>query len=240
MNKLISVSAISAILIIAVLAITAMPSKASAKKECFTQYGGGETCIDIDEDGKLDVDKTVWNPESDDFEDNIKASEHKFSEGNKVRFRIRVKNTGDIRLENIELEDVLPSFVRYSSGDGDGKSDNTRVEFDEFDLNPGESEEFEFTAKVDFDGVSPKDSTVCLTNVARAEGEHKDDEDETESDSDFANFCVKTGKVLGKESPKRMPVTGGSEDQTMANLILAGAISSGLILVGFGLKKIAN
>ncbi len=243
MNKFITVPAIAAI-IMAAMVITAMPTKALAKRECTPQYGGGETCVE--KNGDLEVDKKIKNPKTGDFEDHIKPSggsnPYTFGANDTINFSIVVENTGDIRIENIKLEDILPSYLKYKGGDGDGKNDNTKVVFDEFDLDPGEEEEFEFTAKIGSEGILPKDNRVCLTNVAKAKGE-LEDSDDVVKDSDDADFCIELPKVKGKESPKMLPRTGGSEDQSqkqMANLILAGSISAGLILVGFGLKKIAD
>lgn len=218
---------------------------AFARQECIKQYGGGETCIDI-ENGDLEVNKKILNPRTDDYEDHIKPSggsnPYTFTANERIEFSIVVKNVGDIRIEDIELEDILPSFVKYRSGDGDGKDGDTKVEFDEFDLDPGEEKEFEFTAKVESDGVLPKDDRICVTNIAKAEGKLEESNDEVD-DADYANFCIELPKVKGKEAPKQLPKTGGfiSEDnQQVANLILAGSISAGLVLVGFGLKKIAD
>ncbi len=237
---------IKAITVLAVMIGVAIGSTNSvyAARECVQNYGGGETCVD--KDGDLEVNKKIKNPRTGDFEDHIKPSggsnPYTFKASQTITFSIVVKNTGDIRIENIKLEDILPSYVKYRSGDGDGKNDNSKVVFDEFDLNPDEEEEFEFTAKVSSDGILPKDKRICLTNVAKAKGELEDSNEKVD-DSDSADFCVELPKVLGKESPKVLPRTGGSEDenrQKLAYMILAGSISAGLVLVGFGLKKIAE
>jgi uncharacterized repeat protein (TIGR01451 family) len=226
-------------LVVVLGAIQISSIKSYAETECVEQYGGGETCIE-NKEGELEVNKEVYNPETGDWEDHIDGSDYTFGESETIKFRISVKNVGDIRIEDINLEDILPSFVKYRDGDGDGKDDDTKVEFEDFDLNPGEKKTFEFTVKVDSD--LPNDDRICLTNIATAEGEFENSDNNVD-DSDYANFCLENGKVKGKESPKSLPVTGGSLDlnrQEMANLILAGSISLGLILVGFGLKKIAN
>ncbi len=230
-------------LILSIGALQISTVNSYAKKVCVDQYGGGETCIE-DKEGDLEVNKKIKNPETGDFEDHIKASggshPYTFRAGETITFSIVVKNVGDITIENIKLEDILPSFVKYRNGDGDGKDNNTKVEFDEFTLDAGESKEFEFTAKVSSD--LPKNDRICLTNIAKAKGE-LENSDEKVDDSDYANFCLELPKVKGKESPKRLPVTGGSlevSQKEKANLILAGSISLGLILVGFGLKKISN
>lgn len=219
-------------LLTAVFVITAVSmlfaQNAKAEK-CVTIYGGGEKCVS--EDAKLKVEKSVWNPEKKDWQDHIGSKEHKFDANDKIQFRIRVKNTGDVEIKDINLEDHLPSFVRYKDGDGEGKKDDTRVEFDKFDLKPGESKEFEFTAKVADDGILPKDDNICLTNVAKAEGKRADN-DKEEDAIDYANFCIELPKVKGKEAPKALPKTGID--------LIPGALAMGLVFVGFGLRKLTK
>ena len=232
----------SIFVVVSAVAFLVLPSKASAREVCFTQYGGGETCVNVDEDSQIKVDKKILNPKSDQYEDHIKASggsyPYKFSEGEKIEFQITVRNIGDVKLVNIKLTDVLPSFVKYKSGDGEKNKDGTEVEFDIGSLDPDEKETVEFTAKIASDGILPKDDRLCLTNIAKVKAIRDDDRDKKESAVDYANFCVELPKVLGKESIKVLPTTGGVEIDPEKLAILA--IASGLMLVGFGIKRITS
>ena len=217
-----------------VMAITTGTSAVYAE-ECFTQYGGGETCVD--EDADLKVDKKIYNPKSKDYENHINRKDgshpYTFDNDDKIYFTIVVENTGDVKIEDIKLVDVMPSVIEYNSGDGDEESGN-KVVFDEFDLDPGEEKEFDFSAKVDFGGITPDDDYICVSNVAKAKGDREDNGEE-ESDTDYANFCIELdGKVLGKESIKHLPKTGFIDP----NVALIGVTSLGLILVGYGLIKV--
>lgn len=215
-----------------VMAITTGTSAVYAE-ECFTQYGGGETCVD--EDAELKVEKKIYNPESEDYESHVDRDEHMFEDGDKIYFTIVVTNTGDVKIEDIELVDIMPSILEYAGGDGDDK-DNNKVVFDEFDLEPGEDKEFDFSTKVDFDGIKPEDDYICVSNVAEAEGTREDDGEEI-SNADYSNFCVELdGKVLGKEKIKHLPKTGFIDP----NALLIGVTSLGLVLVGYGLRKAAK
>ncbi len=225
MNKNITAS----LAVFVAIATTMLFAQNARAEKCVTQYGGGKICVS--EDAKLKVEKSVWNPEKKDWQDHIGSKEHKFDANNKIKFRIRVKNTGDVEIKDINLEDHLPSFVKYKDGDGEGKKDDTRVEFDKFDLKPGESKEFEFTAKVADDGILPKDDNICLTNVAKAEGKRADN-DKKEDAIDYANFCIELPKVKGKEAPKALPKTGID--------LIPGALAMGLVFVGFGLRKLTK
>lgn len=213
-------------------------NSAKAGQICYPEYGGGETCVDVD-DTDLDVNKTIWNPLSDSYEDHISPNSgsypYLFDPSEKISFRIEVKNTGDVRIEDISLVDILPQFVKYYDGDGDGKNDDTKVEFDEFDLDAGESETFEFRAKVASDGILPKDDKICLTNVAEAEGNVEDSDDE-ESGVDYANFCI---DLPGKEKPGSLPVTGGLKSDG-SWLVLVSLVAGGFLLIGFGMRRLSK
>lgn len=223
--------------------ILLLPKKSEAKEVCYTQYGGGETCVDVEEDSELRVDKQIYNPRAGEWENHVKESggsfPYKFEAEETIRFRIKVENTGDVRIEDIKTQDILPSFLKYRDGDGGGKNDDTRVEFDEFDLDPGQEETFEFRARVADDGVLPNDDRICLTNIAKAEGVREDDDDDEESDVDYANFCIELPEVLGKEAPEKLPVTGFFEPKG-AQKILILSLSAGMVLAGYGIRKLAS
>lgn len=226
---------ITVIAVLMAVTVGFTPSRALAR-ECFTQYGGGEICTS--DNPRLEVNKEVYNPDKKKYQDNIKKDEHTFEKSDRIYFKIKVKNTGDIEIKNIDLVDNMPSILEYSKGDGDDSNDGTKVSFDDFDLKPGESETFEFSAKVKSTGIDPDEDYVCVANVAKAKGERKDN-GEKEDDADYANFCIemRRGRVLSlKESITRLPTTGFID----LNTALIGSTSIGLILLGLGLRKIAK
>ena len=214
-----------------------------AKTICWEVYGGGEECKEVDENSQLQVNKTIWNPKSEKWEDHISSSSgsypYTFSAEQTVTFRIEVKNTGDVKLKDIKVKDTLPAYIIYNNGDGNGTDNNKKVEFDSFDLDPGQSKTFVFEAKVADDGVLPKDDVLCLTNVAEAKGK-RDDNDNEEKNVDYANFCLNLPQVKSKEVIKELPVTGINPTQEMARNIAIISTALGLILVGYGIKKLAN
>jgi len=241
MNKIAIASVIASIT--AFTAVVFMPIKvAEAREICFTQYGGGETCIDESEDSKLKVDKKIYNPKSGDYEDHIKAESgsnpYTFTEGEEIKFKFTVKNDGDVDLVDVEAEDILPSYLKYEGGDGDENDEGDKIGFDIGDLDVGESKTFEFTAEIADDGILPNDDMVCLTNIVKAEGKRKDHKDEKEEAVDYANFCIDLPEVLGKETIKVLPTTGGLK--VTPEQLMIGSIASGLVLVGFGIKQFAD
>ncbi len=220
--KIITLSAI------AVLAGLVVSNKTvDAKEICFTQYGGGETCVNVDENAEIDVDKKVAEKDGD-YTDHLKSSVHTFSAGDKVYFKITVKNKGDVDLKDVTLRDVLPDFLSFGKmieGDSPSKS-GSELKWELGDLKKGETETVKFYANVDDEEDLPKDDKACLTNVAKATGKRTDNNDK-EDDADYSNFCIELGDVLGEEAPTKLPKAG-----TGLELALAGIVSaaSGLLI----------
>jgi uncharacterized repeat protein (TIGR01451 family) len=213
-------------------AVTPMLFATQAKADqCFTQYGGGETCVE-NKDAKIKVNKEIYNPETRDWEDHISSSSHKFEAEDKIRFRITVKNIGDIEIKDIRVVDVLPDFISYKDGDGDKISNGREVEFDKFDLDAGDSKDFEFRVKVANNGILPKDDKICLSNIAKAKGVRADDEDKKEDAVDYSNFCIGLPSKSDKEKITYLPKTGFD--------IVPAALSAGLVFVGLGIKKFSR
>ena|SRR3989344_4841070 len=229
MNKSHTRPLVAVFIVAAALMLSASQVKAS---ECTPNYGGGETCVN-DKDAKLRVNKEIWNPETKKWVDHIDSKSYMFDAKDKILFRITVKNVGDVKITDIKVEDILPSYVRYLDGDGDGKNDDEKVEFKKFDLDEGEKKSFEFRARVASSNILPKDSKICLTNIAKAKGQKDDSEDRDDEESavDYSNFCIDlpNGK---KEKITKLPTTG-------FDFGVVG-LSTGLVLVGFGLRKLTR
>lgn len=208
-----------------------------AKQICTTQYGGGETCVNVSDNPDLEVNKTIYNPKSGDYESDISSNKgsnpYVFTSDEKIKFRITVKNVGDIEIKDINAYDVLPTFLVYSSGDGDDRKDGKEVKFEIGDLKPGEEKSFTFKAKIENDGISPKSDKICLSNIATAKGKRADDLKKSEDSADYANFCITLGKVLGKAKISKLPTTGSEN-------VFALGLSVGLVLVGYGVRKLSD
>lgn len=203
-----NIKAFIAVVMLTVASIFYTKAPVSANEVCFTQYGGGETCIETEDDAQIRVDKKV-SDEDGNYNDHLKSSVHKFEAEDKVYFKINVENKGDVDLVDVELKDVLPDFLNYGKTiDGPSASVNgNEIKWDLGRLNVGESETVKFYAKVVDEKDLPTDDKVCLTNVARAEGEREDNGEE-EKDADYANFCIELGDILGEEAPTKLPKAG--------------------------------
>lgn len=189
-------------LILGFLVVVLAPKSVFAK--CEQEYGGGETCI---YNKSFNIDKQVRLEGDDDWEDKVTGVE----EGDEIEFRIRVKNTGEITVDDMKMKDSLPDGLKKISGD-------LTEEWDDFE--PGETKTFRITVEVEdeeFDRDSP--FSDCYVNEARV---YFDGEEEGKAE---AAVCI-TGDEITE-----LPETGA--DATLL-MTIAGLSSLGL---GIVLKK---
>ena len=204
---------------------------AFADSACQPQYGGGQTC---EPTGNILVNKTVKDPISGNFVDNLDINNTKFAPLQVVQFRITVTNVGNIPLSNIAIKDIFPQFVKFISGVGtfDENSNSLNITVD--NLNVNESKTFEIAAQVTTNDRLPNDKgVICVTNqaVALIPGVQK---------SDNSEFCIQKQEQVTKDGlkvftpveVKKTPATGPEM------LPLIGLIPSGI--AGFLLRRKAS
>lgn len=169
------------------------------------QYGEVEVTKDIT------LDKKVKKPNTDEWVDNLFASDYKFSPGQEVIFKVIVKNTGDKDLENVKFKDILPDYLKHVAGD---------LEII-FNLDVGQTKEFEIKAQVVDSNSLPDDKGIyCVVNTAEVQLND-------EVDKDTAQICIEK-KVLGFAA---LPEAGPEHSA----LILGGSLI--LALAGWVLIK---
>lgn len=184
----------------ALVAVFLIPATALAD-----QYGEVEVSKDIS------LDKKVKKPGTDEWVDNLFASDYKYAPEQEIEFKITVANAGDRDLENIKLKDILPSYLNHVSGD---------LEYT-FNLSVDESRDFYIKARVvRIDELANDQGLYCLVNTAEAWFNDQVDKDTTQ-------ICIEK-KVLGFVA---IPEAGPAENR----LILFG--STMLALAGWALIK---
>lgn len=198
---------------IAVLFATSFPLVTAAK---------ADTCSDpyqpCPEDAQ--VDKTVKNPKTGLWEEDIEIYEYPFMPTQTVEYKIMYRNNGNVDLHNVVIKDRLPQYLDWKSGPGSYDSNTKTLTYNVGDL-PKDSgwKEITFEAKIVDEDALPRDSYVCQDNLTwiEVDGEVKD--------RDTAKMCVKLGEVLPAELPK-----AGAE-KTVALIVLSGAMLSGGLLL---------
>lgn len=205
-------------LMIAALAGGVLSSPALAKSWiCITTYGGGEECYESEKED-YDIEKKVTKTGEGIWKDKISG----LTAGDKVYFKVTVKNTGDVDADDAEIRDELPRYLedpKEVGGDGDFEFDGDDIEIDVDDFDAGEEKEFVYRARVIDD--LPDNAKFCSYNIASlyVDG-HKEG-------SDDAEVCFETGEVLGEVS--ELPQAGA----TPLGVVLAGA----MLVVGWGLRR---
>ncbi len=185
---------------------------------CEPIYGGGQTCISK---GNIVLNKTVQNPTTNAFVDNLSLSnDPKFVANQDVTFQLTLVNSGDKNLSEVSVTDTFPSYINFVSGPGTFDSNTKNLTFKVFNLGAGESRTYTIKARV----VSslPTDPAVnCVVNQAKAVS------DSNEA-SDVSQVCLQntvTTKggfpVLGTPTVKQTPATG-PEMLPLFGLIPAG------------------
>lgn len=153
---------------------------------CTPVYGGGQTCVTS---GNLVINKTVANPKTNEMVDSLGVNDPKFAPENIVSFRLVVTNNGGTTLSNVEVKDIFPQFVSFTTGMGSFDNNTKTLTFKIDSLNPNESKTFPLQGKIAPASQLPQDQgTVCVVNQATAQAEGQNSQDN-------AQFCIEK-KVL--------------------------------------------
>ena len=176
----------------------------------------------------LSIDKMVGKPfetkggfTDQDYVDNLSPSDPRFSPGQEVFFKIKVKNTSDVKLKDVTVKDFLPDFVEPVEGLGSFDSDSREITISAGDIEVDEEKVFFIKAKVLAQDQLPEDKgLICLVNKAQAY-------DGGASDEDTAQFCIEK-EVLGVTA---VPSAGPE----MGMVLLMGEMA--LLSAGIYLKR---
>lgn len=221
---------ISSLFLSSVLFLTVSVA-ANADTSCQPIYGGGETCVQV---GNVFVNKTVLNPQSNSFVDNLGINDPKYSPSSNVTFHITVTNNGGETISKVTVKDVLPQFVSFVSGPGRFDSNSKTLTFELGDLKAGESRTFTVVGKTaDQDKLPSSQGITCVINQAISTANNG------QESSDNSQFCIqkpvlgettKGGlKVFPAQPIAKTPATG-PEMLSLLGLIPTGAL-------GFFLRK---
>ncbi len=162
MNKLTKLSLSASI---AAAALFGVSTIAFAATTCSPVYGGGQNCITS---GQLSINKTVKNPVTGQFVDNLGLNDPKFSANDVVPFEITVTNTSGSTINNITVTDNFPSLIPCNAGPG--TCTNNQNVFTIGTLNAGQSQTFDLSGRVV--ASLPNQSVICdgtTTNTAIAQ-----------------------------------------------------------------------
>ena len=186
-----------------------------AADTCTTQYGGSTTCVPTD----LVINKTVKNPVTNQFVDNLTTTDPTFAPDSLVTYHLTITNNSGQTFDPVNVQDFLPPYMTFYAGPGTFNSGNDSVSFQLNNLIAGETRTVEIVLKVMDANQFPK-NLFCVNNTAQVSSLNR-------FDSDTAQVCLQNGPVT---SVTTLPVAGFDD----FSLLLPFA---GVALGGFALLK---
>jgi uncharacterized repeat protein (TIGR01451 family) len=190
------------ILLLAVFSFIA-PSLAFADTSCQPIYGGGQTCV---ETGNVKINKMVLNPQTNQFVDNLNINDARYQPGFITTFQISVTNTGNSKISKINVKDVFPQYLTFSSGPGSFDSNSKTLSFEVDNLSANETRKFTVIGKIVDTNQIPIDlgGVVCVVNQSKATNL----DNNSQAASDNSQFCIgKTATSSGFPSVTTTTVT---------------------------------
>lgn len=194
---------------------------------CQPIYGGGVNCATAN----ISLNKTVKNPQTKEFVNNLGVNDAKYAPDQEVTFKIAVTNTGDATLSNVKVTDNFPQYITFVSGNGTYDKNTRAFTFTVDSVKAGETKSYEIKAKLAKNTDLPKDTGVfCLVNQAVTINN-----DQTVTDN--AQFCIENQTVTTATVPttkggipvyptspsvKTTPATGAESLMLMALAPLSG------------------
>lgn len=182
--------------------------------------------------GSVIINKTVANPKSGDFVENLGVNDAKFAPESIVSFQLTVINTSKVDIDKATVKDIFPEFLSFNSGAGNFDSNTKTLTFEVSNLKAGESRSFTVTGKTAKAADMPNDQAViCKTNQSFVHFHGQQNQDN-------ASFCIekqaspvistKGGvKIYPSPNLKTTPATG-PETAILFGLVPMGA--AGLLL----------
>ena len=161
------------------------------------------------------------------YVDNLSPSDPRFAPGAQVTFQIKVKNTSDVSLYNIQVKDILPEWVDAVEGPGDYDGSTRTISWTYPELKSGEGKLEKITVQIKPQDQLPADKgLMCMNNKATAKADNAYDEDTSQ-------FCLEkqvTMTTKGGQPIKTTPDAG-------APLLAFGALNMLGLGAGIWLKK---
>lgn len=187
----------------------------SGQSGCVPVYGGGVQCPRV---GQVLIDKTVRNPSTGIFVDNLGPSDPKYRPNWLVTFRLIIKNTGNQTLDKVTVTDKLPNFVDFTSGPGNYDANSRTLTFDVLNLTGGSTQTYNIVVRVVHAAVLPANkSIICEVNAVNAVTS-------SQKDSDSSQFCIEKEMVVPS-----VP-TAGPEHWILSIVGLTTTLTIGLYL----------
>jgi len=210
------------------LAFFAMPRPSFADVSCYPIYGGGQTCFTT---SNILINKSVQNPKTGQFVDNLGINDIRYSPDQTVTFQIAVQNTGNSKIDRAIVTDTLPSYVSFKSGPGNFDSNSKTLTFEVDNLAVSETRTFTVQAIVNHLNQLPQNQITCVVNQASAQIVQTGQES-----TDNSQFCIQTSTPVTTKgglpvySAPTMTTTPGTGPEMVVLPLLSGSGALGWFL----------
>jgi len=181
--------------------VLTLNSQTARAEECTSDGAYSETCI-FNKNFSLEKKVRVKDSNDDGWEDKIVD----VPEGRIIEFRIKVKNTGEVDVDDMKMEDILPDELEKTGGDG------LTEYWENFDVD--ETKTFIIEARIrstEFDRTDNFEN--CVVNKAKVF--YSDDLE----GSDTATVCYGESKIT------ELPKAGATATEIMS---IVGFASTGV------------
>lgn len=209
------------------------PVASYAQTPCQTIYGGGKTCI---AEGNIIVDKKVLNPKTNAMADNLGIDDARFEPGSLVTFKINITNKSNAVIKKVDIKDIFPQYVTFSSGTGNFDPNTKNLTFTISDIKASETKTFTVVGKIaNADQITVNEGVTCVVNQITATANNNS------VNKDSVQFCIEK-KTLAKGgfpviAPTEITTTPatGAESLVLFSLLPTGI--AGLLLRKFSIKN---
>ncbi|HSX40391.1 MAG TPA: hypothetical protein VLF68_02140 [Candidatus Saccharimonadales bacterium] len=139
--------------------LMAVPSFADTT--CQPIYGGGQNCVSTG----ISVVKSVQNPQTGAFVNNLSANDPRFSPSQTVTFQVAVTNNGSAAIGTVTVKDTFPQFVAFKAGPGSFDQNSKVLTFTLTNLAAGETRTVTLTGTTADQNTLPSDQGItCPVN----------------------------------------------------------------------------
>lgn len=153
-----------------------------AQSPCEPIFNGGDTCVNTVEN--TTINKTIQDPQTNQFVEGFLRTDRPFTPRDSLTFQINLTNTGDTKINKIDVTDTLPQYLTFVKGPGEFDKDTKRVTFSVENLNADQSQSFLITAQVNNAENIPT-ALTCLANQVTAQISGRN-----QKAQDTVQFCI--------------------------------------------------
>lgn len=162
--------------------------------QSYGSYGTGNGT----EPNDLTINKTVYNPLTKSYVENLSITDATFSSGDVISYKLEITNGSGETMNPVTVVDTLPAHTTYYGGDGvyDSNSKTVKITYD--NVIAGDKRTAVVAVKVNAIDTLPK-TAFCVTNTVKVTSPTRHN-----GDDDSAQACIRTD-ILGAS---RLPTAG--------------------------------